>query len=90
LPVGNGENFYSVLKAFYREIQCEWAGESKNIEDFERRGPQIVMILDNASIHKKKDILDKIEKEMPKIKLEFLLLTKQCPRLISDVKDSTA
>jgi transposase len=72
LPVGNGENFYRVLKAFYQEIKCEWAGDSKSIADFERCGPQIVIILDNASIHKKKDILDKIETEMPNIKLEFL------------------
>jgi transposase len=72
LPVGNGENFYSVLKAFYQEIQWEWAGDGKNIEDFEKDGPKIVIILDNASIHKKKDILEKIEKEMPSIELEFL------------------
>lgn len=44
----------------------------KNIEDFEKDSPKIVIILDNASIHKKKDILDKIEKEMLNIKLEFL------------------
>lgn len=72
LPVGNGENFYRVLKTFYQEIKDEWAGDSRSIEDFEKCGPQIVIILDNASIHKKKDILDKIGKEMPNIKLEFL------------------
>jgi transposase len=72
LPVGNGENFYSVLKALYQEIKWEWARESKSIEDFEKDDPKIVIILDNASIHKKKDILEKIEKEMPNIKLEFL------------------
>jgi transposase len=72
LPVGNGENFYSVLEALYEEIKCEWAGEDRSIEDFEKNGPKIVIILDNASIHKKKDILDRIEKRMPNIKLEFL------------------
>jgi transposase len=72
LPVGNGENFYSVLSTFYEEVKCEWAGEIKSIEDFESDGPKIVIILDNASIHKKKDILDRIEKSMPNIKLEFL------------------
>lgn len=72
LPVGNGENFYSVLEALYEEIKCEWAGENRSIEDFEKNGPKIVIVLDNASIHKKKDILDRIGKRMPNIKLEFL------------------
>ena len=31
-----------------------------------------MIILDNASFHKKKDILDKIEKELPNIQLYFL------------------
>jgi transposase len=72
LPVGNGENFYSVLEALYEEIKCEWAGENRSIEDFEKNGPKIVIVLDNASIHKKKDILDRIGKRMPNIKLEFM------------------
>ena len=33
---------------------------------------RILIILDNASIHKKADILEKIAKEMPNIVLEFL------------------
>jgi transposase len=72
LPVGNGENFYKVVKGFYQEIKYEWAGEEKNIEDFEKIGPKIVMILDNASIHKKKEIIEKIKEEMPNLILEFL------------------
>ncbi|MBD2424362.1 transposase, partial [Phormidium sp. FACHB-1136] len=41
-------------------------------EDFEQDGPKILIILDNASIHKKAEILEKIAKEMPNIVLEFL------------------
>jgi len=69
---GTGDSFFSVLKGFYSEVRHEWAGEDKNIDDFERLGPKIVIILDNASIHKRKDILEKIEKEMPNLILEFL------------------
>jgi transposase len=34
-------------------------------------GPKVI-ILDNGIFHKRKDILAKIEAEMPKIRLEFL------------------
>ncbi len=37
-------------------------------------GSKIVIILDNASFHKRKDVLAKIEAEMPNIRLEFLPL----------------
>ncbi len=69
---GTGEIFFSVLKGFYTEVKYEWAGEDKNVDDFERLGPKVVIILDNASIHKRKDILEKIEQEMPNLVLEFL------------------
>ena len=35
-------------------------------------GPKIVIILDNASYHKRQDICAEIEKELPNIILEFL------------------
>jgi transposase len=72
LDKGNGEGFYQVLKDFYRELQYEWAGLDKNLKDFEKNGPKIVIILDNSSIHKKKETLEKIEAEMPNLVLEFL------------------
>jgi transposase len=72
LPKGNSQNFYAVLRGFYQEVKIEWAGDDKNIDDFEKDGPEILIILDNASIHKKKEILEKIQQEMPNIKLEFL------------------
>ena len=69
LNKGNGDSFYQVLKDFYRELKYEWAGEEKDIKDFEEKGPKIVIILDNASIHKKKGMLDQIKAEMPNLVL---------------------
>ena len=69
---GTGDSFFSVLHGFYDEVKQEWAGEDRSIDDFERIGPKILIILDNASIHKKEEILEKIAKEMPNIVLEFL------------------
>lgn len=69
---GTGDSFFSVLHGFYEEVKQEWVGEGRRIEDFEQTGPKILIILDNASIHKKAEILEKIAKEMPNIVLEFL------------------
>jgi len=69
---GTGENFYTVLKNFYEEVIYDWAGEDKRASDFERDGPKIVIILDNSSIHKNKDFVEKIKVEMPNLVLEFL------------------
>ncbi len=33
---------------------------------------QIIIILDNASFHKKKEIIDRVEKKLPNIILEYL------------------
>lgn len=64
---GTGDSFFSVLHGFYEEVKQEWVGEGRRIEDFEQDGPKILIILDNASIHKKAEILEKIAKEMPNI-----------------------
>jgi transposase len=42
------------------------------IEKFQDASAKIIIILDNASFHKRQDILAKIESEMPNIILEFL------------------
>jgi transposase len=44
---------------FYEDIKMEWAEHGNKIEEFEIKGPKIVIILDNASIHKKKEFLEK-------------------------------
>jgi transposase len=50
----------------------EWIEQGNKIESFQSCSAKIVIILDNASFHKKQDILEKIEAEMPNIILEFL------------------
>lgn len=41
-------------------------------ELYERIGPRVLVILDNASYHKRQDIIDKIEQALPNIQLCFL------------------
>jgi len=36
LKKGTRKSFYDVLKNFYRHLKYEWAGEDKNVEDFEK------------------------------------------------------
>lgn len=69
---GDSENFYKALKNFYEEQINEWISAGNLRENFEEKSPKIVMILDNASFHKKVEYLQKIEEEMPKIHLEYL------------------
>ncbi len=69
---GDSETFYEQLKQLNNQIIEEWVSQGNNPQDFREKGPKIVIILDNASFHKKQEFLDKIESELPKIKLEFL------------------
>ncbi len=69
---GNADVFYEQLKSLNNFLMQEWLESGKTIEEFKNCSAKIVIILDNASFHKRKDILDKIESEMPNIILEFL------------------
>lgn len=68
----NAENFYQVIRLFYDEIKNEWCQTGGQREKFAEQGPKIVVILDNATFHKKPDWLQKIATHMPNIHLEFL------------------
>jgi len=68
----NTESFYEQLNKFYQEIIKEWVEAGNKAEDFTKKGPKIIIVLDNASYHKKQEILDKIKKEFPNIVLEHL------------------
>ncbi|BAU63941.1 hypothetical protein STA3757_48560 (plasmid) [Stanieria sp. NIES-3757] len=72
VPKGDGNNFYLTLKVLYQEVKNEWIQQGNTSEDFETKGTKILVILDNASFHKKEDILKKITQEMPNLILEFL------------------
>jgi transposase len=52
--------------------RSKWRSQGNNVEYFNDLWAKIVLILDHASFHKRKDILDKIEAEMPNFILEFL------------------
>ena len=69
---GNSETFFEVRSVFYAEAIREWVEDGNLAEEFEAKGPQIVIILDNASFHKKAEIIQKREEEIPKIHLEYL------------------
>jgi len=72
LDKGNAENFYKVLKIFYQELIYEWVEAGNQAEEFAVKGAKIVLILDNASFHKQKEYIKRIEAEMPNLHLEFL------------------
>ena len=54
LTKSNYNNFYKVLKLFYQDLISEWVEAGNNREDFTEKGCQIVIVLDNASFHKKR------------------------------------
>lgn len=69
---GESTIFYEQISKLYNLVKTEWV-EQGNIESsFEDSGVKILIILDNASYHKKREILQKIESDMPNIQLYFL------------------
>jgi len=69
---GNADNFLAQLRQLYDFVQQEWSEQGNQIEQFQQQGPKIVVILDNASYHKRQDIKEKIQQELPNLLLEFL------------------
>lgn len=69
---GNADVFYEQIKSLNDFLLQEWIESGKEIEDFHNDSARIVIVLDNASFHKRKDILNKINSEMSNIILEFL------------------
>ncbi|MBC1280065.1 IS630 family transposase [Nostoc sp. UCD121] len=69
---GNADVFYEQLKFLNDFLIQEWIEQGNKIEVFNKDSAKIVIILDNASFHKRKDILARIEAEMLNIILEFL------------------
>jgi len=70
---GNADVFYEQLKSLNNFLLQEWVEQGNLIEDFNNSSAEIVIILDNASFHKRKYILSHIETEVPNLILEFLL-----------------
>lgn len=69
---GTSESFKEQVENLNEFIKKEWV-EQGNIEaEFKEKGPTILIILDNASYHKKQTVLEEIEKNFPNIQLNFL------------------
>ena len=69
---GESETFYQKIKSLNEAVKEEWVNLGNQGSDFPESGPRIIIILDNASFHKKREIIEKIESEFPNIILEYL------------------
>lgn len=69
---GDGDIFFQQLQQLYDFVRNEWMEKGNKSGDFQKIGPKILIILDNASYHKRSDILEKIERTLPNIILEYL------------------
>jgi len=72
IPKGNGDVFLEQLHKLNESVREEWVAKGNNADDFREKGPKILLILDNASFHKRGDILTIVETDLPNIQLEFL------------------
>ncbi len=68
----NGESFFEFLEKLSKFIKAEWVQQGNKEELYERIGPRVLVILDNASYHKRQDIMEKVEQLLPNIQLCFL------------------
>ncbi len=69
---GNSESFFQQLSKLNEFIKQEWVKQGNKSELYERIGPRVLIILDNASFHKRQDIIEAIEQKLPNLQLCFL------------------
>lgn len=69
---GNADIFLEQLQQFNELIKQEWVNKGNCALDFQSQGPKIILILDNASFHKRQDILNRVSQELPHFRLDFL------------------
>ena len=69
---GNADSFFEQLVKLNEFVKQEWVAQGNYSELYERIGPRVLVILDNASYHKRQDIIDKIEQTLPNIHLCYL------------------
>ena len=69
---GNALSFFEQLEKLNAFSKKEWTEQGNPAELYERIGPTILIILDNASYHKRQDIIEQIEQALPNIRLCFL------------------
>ena len=69
---GNENSFYENMLELNQFIKQEWI-EKGNIEiEFEQSEMRIVIVLDNASYHKKQEVITRLSEECPNLELWFL------------------
>lgn len=69
---GDADTFYEQLQQLNLLVRNEWVEQGNFGADYQKLGPKVVVILDNASYHKRQDIREKVIQELPNIVLEFL------------------
>jgi transposase len=69
---GNGDSFYESMVNLNEYVRQEWIGKGNIADKFEQSGLRILIVLDNASYHKKQEVLAKISAECPNLELWFL------------------
>lgn len=69
---GNADTFYDQVQQLHEFVKNEWVAQGNLAERFQRIRPKIIVILDNASYHKRLDKRSQITKDLPNIRLEFL------------------
>lgn len=70
---GDADTFYEQLNQLHELVKKEWIERGNQEKYFQDLGLKIIVVLDNASYHKRLDIRNKIAQEFPNIVLEFLL-----------------
>lgn len=69
---GNAESLFEQLEHLNKFVKQEWIEQGNSAELYEKTGPRVLVILDNASCYKRQDIIDKIEQVLPNIQFCFL------------------
>ena len=69
---GNAESFFEQLEHLNKFVKQEWVEQGNSSKLYEKIGSRVLLILDNASYHKRQDIIDKIEQTLTNIQLFFL------------------
>ena len=69
---GNADSFVEQLEKLNEFGKQEWIEQGNKSEVYERIGSRVLVILENASYHKRQDIIEKIEQTLPNLHLWFL------------------
>jgi transposase len=69
---GNSETFYEQLVQLQAFVQQEWVGQGHAASDFATKGPKIIVLVDNASYHRRLETLAQITANLTNIVVDFL------------------